>query len=169
MHCARKVTVLVADCAVDAHLLHFESHPGRGIGCELVVQREVDNRVLVDLVLLIFRHAALPEEARHIELLAEVLHRLLEQCVLIHVELLLLLAPCSLGSDAACSLLQTRTLRCCTPDTSLRDGFYFFKVTDFYWSKLKLGQSRTRADSELQFHSTTLRECSRGPSADLSS
>jgi hypothetical protein len=35
-------------------------------------------------------HAAFPEGARHIDLLAEVFHRLLEQCELIHVELLLL-------------------------------------------------------------------------------
>ena len=56
--------------AVDTHLLNFENHPGRGIGCDLLGQREVDNRVLVDLVPLISRHAALPEGARHIDLLA---------------------------------------------------------------------------------------------------
>ena len=77
VHCARKVTVLVAARAVDAHLLNFESHPGRGIGCDLLGQREVDNRALVDLVPLIFRHAPLPEGARHIVLLAQVLHGLL--------------------------------------------------------------------------------------------
>jgi hypothetical protein len=60
----------VAARAVDAHLLNFESHPGRGIGCDLLGHREVDNRALVDLVPLIFLHAPLPEGARHIELLA---------------------------------------------------------------------------------------------------
>ena len=44
----------------------------------------------------------MPEGAGNIDLLAEVLHRLLEQCELIHVELLLLLASSSLGSHAAC-------------------------------------------------------------------
>ena len=63
-------TVLVAARAVDAHLLNFESHPGRGIGCDRLGQREVDNRALLDLVPPIFRHAALPEGARHIELFA---------------------------------------------------------------------------------------------------
>ena len=56
LHCARKVTVLVAARAVDAHLLNFENHPGRGIGCDLLGQREVDNRALVDLAQLIFLH-----------------------------------------------------------------------------------------------------------------
>ena len=88
--------------------------------------------------------------------------------VLIHVELLLLLAPWSLGSHAACSRLQTRT-HCVS--ARLRDGFYFFLSSLVNWTVLRpgLGLSRTRADSELQFHSTTLRECSRGPSATLSS
>ena len=54
---------------------------------------------LVDLVALLRQLAALPEGARHIDLLTEVVHRLLEQFELIHVELLLLLA-CSLGSHA---------------------------------------------------------------------
>ena len=54
------------------------------------------------------RYPSLPNSP-HFDLFAEVLHRLLEQCVLIHVELLLLLAPSSLGSHAACSRLQTRT------------------------------------------------------------
>jgi len=99
VHCARKVTLLVASRAVDTHLLHFESLPGRGIGCELVGQREVDDCALVDLVALLRQHVALPEGARHIDLLTEVVHRLLEQFELIHVELLLLLA-CSLGSHA---------------------------------------------------------------------
>ena len=73
--------------------------PERGIGCELVGQREVDDCALVDLVALVRQHAALPEGARHIDLLTEVVHWLLEQFELIHVELLLLLA-CSLGSHA---------------------------------------------------------------------
>jgi hypothetical protein len=90
VHFARKFTLLVAARAVDAHLLHFESHPGRGIGSELVGQREVDDRALVELVALFCQHAALPEGARHIDLLA-VVHWPLEQFELIHVELLLLL------------------------------------------------------------------------------
>jgi hypothetical protein len=97
VHCARKVTLLVSARVVDAHLLHFESLPGTG--CELVGQREVDDCALVDLVVLVRQHAAFPEEARHIDLLTEVVHRLLEQLELIQVELLLLLA-CSLGSHA---------------------------------------------------------------------
>ena len=62
-------------------------------------QREVDNCALVHLVAIVWQHAALPEGARHIDLLTEVVHPLLEQFELIHVELLLLLA-CSLGSHA---------------------------------------------------------------------
>ena len=77
VHCARKVTLLVAARAVDAHLLHFESLSGRGIGCELVGHREVDDCALVDLVELVRQHAALPEGARHIDLLTEVVHWLL--------------------------------------------------------------------------------------------
>jgi hypothetical protein len=89
--CARKVTLLVAARAVDAHLLHEKSLPGRHLGSELVCQREVEDRALVDGVSLFYRHAALPEGARRIDLLAEVFHRrFLEQCELIHVELLLL-------------------------------------------------------------------------------
>ena len=55
---------------------------------------------LVVRVALFFQHAALPEGAGHIDLLAEVLHRLLEQCELFHLELLVLLASSSLGSHA---------------------------------------------------------------------
>ena len=62
-------------------------------------QREVDDCALVDLVTLVRQHAALPEGARHIDLLTEVVHWLLEQFELIHVELLLVLA-CFLGSHA---------------------------------------------------------------------
>ena len=76
VHCARKVTLLVAARAVVDHLLHFESIPGRGLGCGLVGQREVDDCALVDLVTLVWQHAALPEGARHIDLLTEVVHRL---------------------------------------------------------------------------------------------
>jgi len=76
VHCARKVTLLVAARAVDAHVLHFESHPGRGIGSELVGQREVDDRALVEPVALFCQHAALPEGTSHINLLAEVVHGL---------------------------------------------------------------------------------------------
>jgi len=109
VHCARKVTLLVAARAVDAHLLHFESHPGRGIGSELVGQREVDDRALVDLFALFCQHAALPEGARHIDLLTEVAHQPLEQFELIHVELLLLLASPLLGA---------------MPLLMMTDGFY---------------------------------------------
>ena len=132
--------------AVDAHLLHFESLPGRGIGCELVGQREVDDCALVDLVALFCQHAALPEGARHIDLLTEVVHRLLEQFEPIHVELLLLLA-CSLGSHAPAH-------------PSRRDGFYFqrssfyfFPVTEFYRDRSSWS---SRTDSELLFHRTKL-------------
>jgi hypothetical protein len=111
VHCACKVTLIVADRAVDAHLLHFERHPGRGIGSKLVGQREVDDRARVDLVTLFCQHAALPEGARHIDLLTKEVHLPLEQFELIHVELLLLLAS-SLGSHAPA--------RACR-----RDGFYF--------------------------------------------
>ena len=96
--------------AVDAHLLHFESLPGRGIGCELVVQREVDDCSLVDLVALVCQHVALTEGSRHIDLLTEVVHRIFE---LIHVELLVLFA-CSLGIHAP---------------SRRRDGFYFQRST----------------------------------------
>jgi hypothetical protein len=98
VHCARKVTLLVTARSVDAHFVHFESHPGRGIGSELVGQQEVDDRALVERVALFCQHAALPERARHIDLLTEVVHRRLEQFELIHVELLLLLA-CSLETE----------------------------------------------------------------------
>jgi hypothetical protein len=54
---------------------------------------------LQDICIFIRQHAALPEGARHINLLTEVVHLLLEQFELIHVELLLLFA-CSLGSHA---------------------------------------------------------------------
>ena len=64
---------------------------------DLVGQREVDDCALVDLVALVWQHAALPEGARHIDLLTEVFHRLLEQFELIHFEFLL---ACSLGSHA---------------------------------------------------------------------
>jgi hypothetical protein len=77
VHCAPKVTLLMAARVVDAHLLHFESHPGRGIWCELVDQREVDDCAHADLVTLVWQHAALPEGARHIDLLTEVVHWLL--------------------------------------------------------------------------------------------
>ncbi len=60
------------------------------IGCELVDQREVDDCALVDLV--VRQHEALPEGVRHIDLLTEVVHLLLEQFELIHVELLMLLS-----------------------------------------------------------------------------
>jgi hypothetical protein len=76
--------------------------PGRGIGCELVGQREVDDCALVDLVTLVWQHVALPEGARHIDLLTDVVHQLLLQFELIHVELLLLL-PCSLGRHTPAS------------------------------------------------------------------
>jgi hypothetical protein len=64
-----------------------------------VGQREVDDRALVDLFTLFCQYAALPEGARHIDLLTEVVHRPLEQFELIHVEFLLLLAS-SLGIHA---------------------------------------------------------------------
>ena len=125
--------------AVCAHLLHFGSLPERGIGCELVGQREVDDCALVDLVALVRQHVALPEGARHIDLLTEVVHRLLEQFELIHVELLLLLA----------SLLGA-----CTP--SRRDGFYFQRSSFFI-----LSDRPAVTDSELRpvaglFHRTKL-------------
>ncbi len=55
-------------------------------------QQEVDDCALVDLVALGWQHAALPEGARHIDLLTEVVHRLLEQFELIHVSCCCLLA-----------------------------------------------------------------------------
>jgi hypothetical protein len=100
----------VAARAVNAHLLHFESHPGRGIWSELVGQREVDDRALVERVAFFCQHATLPEGAR-LNLLAKVVHQPLEQFELIHVELLLLLAS-SLGSHAPAR-------------TSRRDCFFF--------------------------------------------
>jgi hypothetical protein len=84
-----------------------------------VGQREVDDRALGERVALFCQHAALPEGARHIDLLAEVVHRPLEQFELIHVELLLLL-PSSLGSHAPAR-------------PSRRDGFYFQRSSFYFF------------------------------------
>ena len=88
-------------------------------------QREVDDCALADLVALVRQHAALPEGARHIDLLTEVVHWLLEQFELIHVELLLLLAY-SLGRHAPTRRVAVTVF--------IFNGqvFYFFPVTKFY-------------------------------------
>ena len=52
-------------------------YPGRGIRCELVVHREVDDCALVDLVVIVWQHKPLPEGDRHIDLLTEVVNWLL--------------------------------------------------------------------------------------------
>jgi hypothetical protein len=116
---------------------------------ELVGQREVDDRALVERVALFCHHAALPEGARHIDLLAEVVHRPLEQFELIHVELLLFAS--SLGSHAPCTPFRV----------SRRDGFYFQRSSFYFfpvksWSSTVTVKLVVRTDSELLFHRTKL-------------
>ena len=104
-------------------------------------QREVDDCALVDLVTLVRQHAALPEGARHIDLLTEVVHWLLEQFELIHVELLLLL-DYSLGRHAPTRRVAVTVF--------IFNGqvFYFFPVTEFYRDRSSWSPRRT--DSELR-------------------
>jgi hypothetical protein len=84
---------------------------------------------------------------------------------------------CSLVSLEACRLqsaADSDALRFCT-----FTGLFLFFSSSLVNLNLalsvpgygtdRLGLSRTRADSELEFHRITLRECSRGPSATLSS
>ena len=56
---------------------NFAMYPGRGTRCELVVHREVNDCALVDLVVIVWQHKPLPEGARHIDLLTEVVNQLL--------------------------------------------------------------------------------------------
>ena len=119
--------------------------------------QQVDNCALADLVAVVRQHAVLPEGASHIDLLTNVVHLLLEQFEMIHVELLLLLTS-SLGSHALARLVDVTVFifNC--------QVFDFFPVTEFY-RDLSSWSSR-RSNSELLTPGcfTVPHSTSRGPS-----
>ena len=76
---ARRVSLLGAARPGDAHLLKLERGPRSLLARELVHLSEVTHGALVEGAALIGRHPALPVRAGHVNLLADLLERLLEE------------------------------------------------------------------------------------------
>ena len=95
--------------ARDAHLLKLPCILRRRLRRELVRQSEVAHGALVEGVALIGGHAAVPEGAGHVDLLADLLHRLLdERQRVLRGRLLLLGGSLRLGAMCRCSCLLSR-------------------------------------------------------------
>ena len=87
-----------------AHLLQLPRILRCRLGREFVRQSEIAHRALVEGVALLSRHAPVPEGAGHVDLLADLLHRLLDERQRVLRDGLLLLGG-SLRLGAMC--------RCC--------------------------------------------------------
>ena len=119
---ARRISLLGAARPGDAHLLKLERGPRSLLARELVHLSEVTHGALVEGAALIGRHPALPVRAGHVNLLADLLERLLEERERVQRDGLLLLGGLLAASTHHEGVMEARELRRGSSARELRGG-----------------------------------------------